>query len=703
MGNFFSVILRMSLTASIVIAAVILMRMLLLRAPRKYSYLLWLVVFVRLVCPFAIETDYGFIPNLSELFGAQEDVDGAQNMMSGSFSGAAGGVRNTGAVLVPYADERVIDKEDWADGHRPADSGPEQSIQKTNWLSAWGISGSTADVLGWCWIAGAIGAALYGTAGYVVLVRRLKGREAQTLREIGIGHGKRADKTKGMRICVRERIRMIEAEEIASPFTIGLLHPTICLPSGLSSAQREMVIAHECTHIRRKDNVIKTVAYLARCMHWFNPLAWLAFRMFENDMEISCDETALRKLGYECRKDYAKTLLALSSRRSLSFGMYPVAFGEKNTEARIRNVLSLKKAKGWVIAVSTTAVLAAAVLLLANQRPAQAAGTTEPSAQADHETDPGAQTNLEGDPPAQTNDEGEPATQPDQERNPEAQADHQAEQNDMEAQAEADRFAREQELSKLTDADRSARELEREGQRVLTDVSQMISDGTLTEGDTHLERSERYSLYEVIELEEQESQAAGEAAGSGGQRAELTPTNVDTGLLCNPLIETDDRSQSGETLRILYAYPLGVEEGKGLIVNGTYGSRANPISAQVSFHSGYDFAAETGAPVYAAANGVVYRTGWDSESGNYVILVHENGEVTYYTHCSEILDFVKPGQIVSCGEQIAAVGSTGKSTGPHLHFSVSRNGAYVEPRFASDETFGELGFPAKVGEPDYGN
>lgn len=685
MGNFFSVILRMSLTASIVIAAVILMRMLLLRAPRKYSYLLWLVVFVRLVCPFAVQTDYGFIPNLSELFGAQEDADGAQNMMSGSFSGAAGGVRNTGAVLVPYADERVIDKEDWADGHRPADSGPEQSIQKTNWLSAWGISGSTADVLGWCWIAGAIGAALYGAAGYVVLVRRLKGREAQTLREIGIGHGKRADKTKGMRICVRERIRMIEAEEIASPFTIGLLHPTICLPSGLSSAQREMVIAHECTHIWRKDNVIKTAAYLARCMHWFNPLAWLAFRMFENDMEISCDETALRKLGYECRKDYAKTLLALSSRRSLSFGMYPVAFGEKNTEARIRNVLSLKKAKGWVIAVSTTAVLAAAVLLLANQRPAQAAGTTEPPAQTDQEGAPSGQTNDEGEPAAQTNDEGEPATQPDQERNPEAQADHQAEQNDTEAQAEADR---------------SARELEREGQRVLTDVSQMISDGTLTEGDTYLERSEHYSFYEMIELGEQE---AAEAAGSEGQRTELPPTNVETGLLCNPCIGTDGLSQSGETLRILYAYPLGVEEGKGLIVNGTYGSRANPISRQVTFHSGYDFASEKGAPVYAAANGVVYRTGWDSESGNYVILVHENGEVTYYTHCSEILDFVKPGQIVSCGEQIAAVGSTGKSTGPHLHFSVSRNGAYVEPRFASDETFGELGFQAEVGEPEYGN
>lgn len=661
MGNIFSVILRMSLTASIVIAAVILIRMLLLRAPRKYSYLLWLVVLVRLVCPFAVQTDYGFIPNLPELFGTQERAGEMQNMMSDSFSGAAGGVWNTGAVLVPYEDERAIDKEDWADGHRPADSGPEQSIQKTNWLSTWGISGTTANVLGWCWLAGAIGAALYGSAGYVVLVRRLKGYETQTLREIGIGHGKRADKTKGMRICVRERIRMIEADEIASPFTIGLLHPTICLPSGLLPAQREMVIAHECTHIRRKDNVIKTVAYLARCMHWFNPLAWLAFRMIENDMEISCDETALRKLGYECRKDYAKTLLALSSRRGLSFGMYPVAFGEKNTEARIRNVLSLKKAKGWVIAVSTTAVLAAAVLLLVNQRPSQAAGTTDPPAQADHDVD----------------------------------------QNDAGAQAEADRSAREQEeLSKLTDAVRSARELEREGQRVLTDVSQMISDGTLTEGDTYLERSEHYSFYERIELGEQE---AAEAAGSEGQRAELTPTNVETGLLCNPRIGTDNLSQSGETLRILYAYPLGAEESKGLIVSGSYGSRANPISGQVTFHSGYDFAAETGMPVYAAANGVVYRTGVDSESGNYVILLHENGEVTYYTHCSEILDFVKPGQIVSCGEQIAAVGSTGKSTGPHLHFSVSRNGAYVEPRFASDETFGELGFQAEVGEPEYGN
>ena len=101
------------------------------------------------------------------------------------------------------------------------------------------------------------------------------------------------------------------------------------------------------------------------------------------------------------------------------------------------------------------------------------------------------------------------------------------------------------------------------------------------------------------------------------------------------------------------------------------------------FHLGMDFAAEAGTPITAAADGAVVKTGFDSECGNYLILLHENGAATYYCHCQDIL--AEEGAKVKSGEQIATVGSTGRSTGPHLHFGVSRSGDYIEPIFIEEE------------------
>lgn len=113
-------------------------------------------------------------------------------------------------------------------------------------------------------------------------------------------------------------------------------------------------------------------------------------------------------------------------------------------------------------------------------------------------------------------------------------------------------------------------------------------------------------------------------------------------------------------------------------ISDTFGVRTNPATGKKRAHNGIDFAAEKGADVLAAADGSVYRTGFDSDNGNYVILYHVmSGEYTYYTHCQEIL--VAEGNSVTAGQKIATVGNTGRSTGPHLHFALSRGGEYVEP------------------------
>ena len=139
---------------------------------------------------------------------------------------------------------------------------------------------------------------------------------------------------------------------------------------------------------------------------------------------------------------------------------------------------------------------------------------------------------------------------------------------------------------------------------------------------------------------------------------------------------TPFNSEAHYDVEITYTNPC---PSAGRISDG-FGTRTNPATGMVLKHNGIDFAAEQGADILAAAEGSVYKIGYDSELGNYVVLYHVlNGEFTYYACCSEI--FVSEGEEVTAGQKIAAVGSTGRSTGPHLHFALSRNGEYVEPEF----------------------
>lgn len=147
--------------------------------------------------------------------------------------------------------------------------------------------------------------------------------------------------------------------------------------------------------------------------------------------------------------------------------------------------------------------------------------------------------------------------------------------------------------------------------------------------------------------------------------------NAETDLLAG---KSDDGAHYDVEIQYINPCPSYTRISDSFVV------RTNPETGEEKAHKGIDFAAEKGADVLAAADGTVYRTGFDSANGNYVILYHVlSGEYTYYTHCQEIL--VTEGNSVTAGQKIAAVGSTGRSTGPHLHFALSRNGEYIEPVF----------------------
>lgn len=133
---------------------------------------------------------------------------------------------------------------------------------------------------------------------------------------------------------------IFQAENLKTPFVLGIFRPRIYLPAGLTDEEKTLVLAHERTHVRQKHPLLKSVAYLALCVHWFNPVVWLAFRKISEDFEMCCDETALLELGEENRKAYSALLLSLSSEWKLPGG--PLAFGESNVKKRIQRLLKRK-------------------------------------------------------------------------------------------------------------------------------------------------------------------------------------------------------------------------------------------------------------------------------------------------------------------------------------------------------------------------
>ncbi|MCM1537442.1 MAG: M23/M56 family metallopeptidase [bacterium] len=635
------VILRMSLTASFVIAAVCLVRMLLRYAPRRYSYVLWLVVLVRLVCPTAPAMHFGAVPDMARVIedwqasGEQVSEEQASKAQA-SGEQVSGTEPSEGNLWTPdnegqnaawlSVEQEVIVVPDvavgvaagaqqaWEHGKESAHTASAGETADTA-RRAWPVSDAACKIVCLCWLCGAFLFLGYGITGYFRLMFRLRKKEKSVFLMKKDADGEMADAAEKM---LRRPVRIVEDAGIGAPFTVGIFRPVICIPKGLFPFQREMVIAHESMHIQRRDNLWKLTAYVVRCMHWFNPLVWLAFYCFEEDMETSCDEAVLRKLGYERRKEYAETLLKLAECRRGTDAFYSVTFGGKNTKMRIRNALSAKKTRWWVALAATAVVIAAVMLLSVNHKPVQ-----EEALSSDEQTQ---------------------------------QADSQSAGSLLIAQ-DVLQEGMEQRLAYLRQQERlDALNAEIQLAEIMTELSVRIGNEALTEGESRVEESEGYP-------------------GFSEQAVPVIRLDGMCALLCNPQTDLE-----GSGTAAAYSFPLdGVDDGS-VIVSGAYGSRLHSATGEATFHSGLDLNAEKGAPVRAAAEGCVYRTGFDEKCGNYVILIHVNGDLTYYAHCDTV--DVQAGDIVERGQQIATVGNTGKSTGAHLHFAMSRQGAFMAPRFA---------------------
>lgn len=307
MDKLFLTILNMSLTGAFVISVICLVRPLLKKAPKIIYYCLWAVAGFRLIFPFSIESVFSLIPFNAQIIPTDIAVQPVPRIDSGIRF-----LNNAVSSLLPAAEPSA----------------------SANPLQPWIVAGAIA------WLIGACAMAVYGVVSFAILERKM--REASHI-----------------------EANIYESRQIKSPFVLGVFRPRIYIPVGLSEKEKEYVLLHERTHIRRRDHIIKIAAYLILCLHWFNPLVWAAFLLMGADMEMSCDERVLKEMGNETKKDYSMTLLSLATDKRV-IGGSPLAFGEGGIKERIKNVLDFKKPSRVVIILSVALAAALSIGFAAN-------------------------------------------------------------------------------------------------------------------------------------------------------------------------------------------------------------------------------------------------------------------------------------------------------------------------------------------------
>lgn len=315
-------VLNMSLTATYVAAVVILVRFFLKKAPKIFSYVLWSVVLFRLLCPFSLPSDFSLLgvvtANLRTQAGVLEYVPESRSMMpqptipSGDAGFEQGGEQQAAAALPP------------------------SSAMTRGETLAVGM-----EILSVIWLAGMVILISYSVLAYLKTKRLL---QAATL--------------------IKDNI--YESDRLSTAFVFGFIRPKIYVPLGVRGADLDYILAHEQTHIRRRDYLLKPLAFSAIILHWFNPVMWLSFVLMSRDMEMSCDESVLKRVGGEGKSEYAKSLLALSVKRSGLFTLSPLAFGESDVKSRVKNILNYKKPGFWVVILLAVAVGGMAFTLLVN-------------------------------------------------------------------------------------------------------------------------------------------------------------------------------------------------------------------------------------------------------------------------------------------------------------------------------------------------
>ena len=309
MSELFLKIVNMSISASWVVIAVLALRFCLKKAPKWVNVLLWGIVAARMVFPFSIESVLSLIPSAETI---------SPTVMMEQTPSVQTGVPALNHVINP-----VI-----SGSFTPAPGASANPLQI--WIP----------VLAGIWLFGIAALFLYSAVSYWRLRRKVC--EAVILRG-----------------------NIYQSEKVCTPFVLGIIKPKIYLPYHMDSREMDHVIAHEQTHIRRKDHWWKPLGFLLLTIHWFNPLMWLSYVLLCRDIELACDEKVIGKMGNAQRADYTQALVACSVDRRL-IAACPLAFGEIGVKERVKSVMNYKKPAFWIVLASVIVCAVIAVCFLTN-------------------------------------------------------------------------------------------------------------------------------------------------------------------------------------------------------------------------------------------------------------------------------------------------------------------------------------------------
>ena len=311
MNELFLKIINMSISASWLVLAVLILRFVLKKAPKWINVLLWGIVAIRLICPFSFESPLSLIPS-AETIPLNIGMDSTPTI-------------NSGISAINNAVNPIISQ-----SNTPMAGASINPLQ------------ITIGIYEYIWIFGMIALALYTAISYWRLRRKVD-------------------------TAVRYKDNIFQSENVSFPFVLGIIKPRIYLPFKMNGQYLEHVVAHEQAHVCRKDHWWKPLGFLLLMIHWFNPLMWLAYVLLCRDIELACDEKVIKELGNEQRGDYTQALVACSVNRRM-IAACPLTFGEVGIKERVKSVMNYKKPALWVIIIAVIVCVGVAVCFLTNPK-----------------------------------------------------------------------------------------------------------------------------------------------------------------------------------------------------------------------------------------------------------------------------------------------------------------------------------------------
>lgn len=334
MADIFLKIVNMSISAGWIVLAVLLLRIVLKKAPKWITVLFWGIVAVRLVCPFSIESVFSLIPS-TETINPEIMMDGIPEI-------------NTGIPVINNTLNHTLNPS-LGGAFTPEPAAGANPLQM--WIS----------VLAVIWFVGMIALLTYTLISYWCLRRKVD-----------------------TAVLLRENI--FQSERVSSPFVFGIVKPKIYLPFGMCKQDAEHVIAHERAHIRRKDNWWKPLGFVLLALHWFNPLMWIGYVLLCRDIEFACDERVIKELNHEQKADYSQTLLSCSVNRRM-ISACPLAFGGLQVRRRVKSVLAYRKPAVSLVLAAVLAGGVVAVCFLTDPKVGADAPVSAPEDTSAPETD----------------------------------------------------------------------------------------------------------------------------------------------------------------------------------------------------------------------------------------------------------------------------------------------------------------------------